>query len=114
LPDIFGDEHRYIRRCRSENVLKLISIWLGWQKMEKRAERNNAYPSGRLDEAVKALDNVSDVNLRELNSTLHRAIELSNESGLGMMLYLLSMAKCELKDVIQAQEMTSFNQEGSH
>lgn len=38
-------------------------------------------------------------NIAELHYTLDRARELSAEMGLDMMVYLLSMAQCELCDI---------------
>jgi hypothetical protein len=64
--------------------------------MENLNDQTAPIPNGIQSADISIL---IDRNIAELHYTLDRARELSSEMGLEMMIYLLSMAQCELSDV---------------
>jgi hypothetical protein len=50
---------------------------------------------------------INNPNIAELYYALDRAKEISSEMGLDMMIYLVSMAQCELCDINNSQKVQS-------
>lgn len=69
--------------------------------MGKPIEHKNIPTPVLNDEAGGELGVPSDASLVELRYTLQCAMKLSNETGLGMMSYLVSMACYELEDIMR-------------